>query len=126
MALRILLVEDDPWLVHEVRHALGVAFPSAGCDLAARPTIAGAWAWLHTNPAPTVIVIDQFLAGGDRGETLAAQLQADPQRCTIPRIAYSQLPMHNAEAFTYALLKQPVHEALCQQIQRFLRLHTAR
>ncbi len=117
----ILLVEDDPHIADAIAHAVTEGLPPPAPRLVVRPSASLAWGWLSQNPPPVLVVIDQYLAAGERGGELACQLRDDPRLTVVPRIGYSQLTMPAAELFSACLIKDECHAALLAQIVRLLR-----
>ena len=113
----ILLVEDDPFLAREVTAALQRHI--SGLHVVHCPSGSGAWQSLHNHPRITLVILDQYLAAGDLGTELAAQLQADPRYHNIPRIAYSQVQVDPA-SFTTCLIKSADHQNLADIVRSLL------
>ena len=62
----ILLVEDDPRIAGAIARAIAEGLPAPSPQLVAWPSASLAWAWLTSQPPPALIVIDQYLANGER------------------------------------------------------------
>lgn len=117
----ILLVEDDPRIAGGIARAIAEGLPAPSPQLVAWPSASLAWHWLTSQPPPALIVIDQYLADGERGDIFAQRLCDDPRLANVPRIGYSHLPPPATGLFSVCLLKGQSHAGLLAQIVRMLR-----
>lgn len=116
----ILLVEDDPRIASAIARAIVEGLPNPLPQLVAWPSASVAWGWLTSHSPPALIVIDQYLADGERGDILAQRLCDDPRLAHVPRIGYSHVPPPAAGLFSVCLLKDQSHAGLLAQIVRML------
>lgn len=80
----VLVVDDDA----NVRDSLADALTDEGYRVATAPNGAKALAWLRSNPAPCVILLDYWMPVMNGAQFRAAQI-ADSKLATIPVILIS-------------------------------------
>lgn len=86
MQPRVLVIEDTPAIAETIRDAL--QFEGYTVEVAWGPGVLEA----ARTFAPDVILLDLYMPGDDSGESVYAQIRADPALCDIPVCVSSAVP----------------------------------